>query len=256
MTSQVIEGRAWTRRRWALAVGAVIGVQVLLILLLENRSSAVPRKTYAAADIRWVDHISLAPLAVGDPTLFVFPHAEGFSGEGWLNRSYSPQLNAPVLTEPPRLLALSAETLGASFREFVASNVVPTFAAVSSAAPAIDAPVPFAMPTVAAKSELRIEGGLKDRRLLAEPQLHPWTNSELLTNTIVQVLVNGRGDVVSSNLRQSCGLKAADDFALNFCQTARFEPIGSAATAVAFGTMTFVWQTLPPPATNAVPPIQ
>ena len=83
---------------------------------------------------------------------------------------------------------------------------------------------------IAARSTLRLAGGLANRRLLNPPELRAWPASDLLTNSVVQVLVNADGNVMSLNLLAGSGSPKADQFALevgqrrrasNRCATAR-----------------------------------
>jgi hypothetical protein len=254
MTQDVIKASVWTRRRWLTAVGLVLGFQVLLISLLERHSHGMSRKTVAALEVHWLKDISLVSLAVNDPTLFVLPHREGFSGGAWLNKVYSPNFRAPAWTEAPRLLALSAETLGASFGEFVAANSQHSFQAIAAEAPALDMPEHNAFTMPPTESKLELEGSLKRRRLLAPPDLQSWTNADVLTNSIVQLFVNARGNVIQSVLLQGCGLKDADDLAMKLSKAARFEPITDDANSATVGKMIFEWKTVPP-MTNGVPAI-
>lgn len=254
MTSGTLEARTWSRRRWWSVVALILAAQALLIFFLEARSPVGPRKpALASPSIRWLNEVSLRSLAVSDPTLFVLPHREGFSGEGWLNRTYTPTFLAPSWTEPPRLLKLSADTLGASFKQFIAANSSPPFQVVPKREPSLSIPERIFLPTPPPVTTAEIHGPLHERRLLTPLKLEPWPSADLLTNSIVQVLVNDRGYVLSTMLRQSSGFKPADDRALEMSKTARFEPLPK--NNLALGTILFEWPTAPP-VTNAPPAIQ
>jgi hypothetical protein len=260
MTSAPVETQAWSRQRWWIAIALVLALQTALVFVLENRSPAVPRKTATTPVIHWQETVSFAPLAVSDPTLFVLPHREGFSGEAWLDKIPPLDFTPLEWTEPPRWLALAASTLGANFKDFMAANASPPFQTLATIEPPRISPELFPMETAPMQSTLRIEGGLSKRRLLSTPQLQAWANADLVASSVVQLLVDAQGHTFSAVLLSpGSGLKAADDRALELAEAAEFEPIASsgpnteinAASNLTLGTMTFVWQTLPMPATNA-----
>jgi TonB family protein len=106
-------------------------------------------------------------------------------------------------------------------------------------------------------SRIRIEGDLAKLRLLTPVHLPPQTNADVLPDTKVQMMVDARGRVLSPVVVTSCMNPDTDKTALDFAETARFEPIKAAAIGtvipdkITFGTMVFEWQTVPPAATNA-----
>jgi len=121
---------------------------------------------------------------------------------------------------------------------------------------------PASLPLSPEQSRLRVEGGLAGRRLLATLDLPAWQHSDVLTNTIVQVLVNAEGRPVSVTLLPpGSGLTTADDHALAQARTARFEPASAGGQEgqplppplahLAWGSLVFEWHTLPLPPTNA-----
>jgi hypothetical protein len=262
MTSAPVETQAWSRQHWWMAIALVLALQAALVFVLENRSPAVPRKTIATPVIHWQETVSFEPLAVSDPTLFVLPHREGFSGEAWLDKIPPLDFLPAEWTEPPRWLAVSASTLGASFKDFIAANASPPFQTIATIEPPRIAPELFPMETAPMQPTLRIEGGLSKRRLLSTPPLQPWPSADLLTNSIVQLLVDAQGHTFSAVLllRHSSGPQAdADDRALDLAKAAEFEPVATGGSgpsmnetdALTLGIMIFEWVTLPMPATNA-----
>ncbi len=109
-------------------------------------------------------------------------------------------------------------------------------------------------------SALRIQGELARRRLLAPLDLPPQTNNDVLGDSVVQVLVDADGNVLSATLLPpGSGLATADKDALNFAKSARFEPLNregpassvNSGTNLTLGDMVFQWQTMPPPVTNS-----
>jgi hypothetical protein len=123
---------------------------------------------------------------------------------------------------------------------------------------------PESLPQAAGPTQslLRLEGGLAGRRLVQPIKLKPWPFKEILTNSVVQVVVDAQGQPVSVPvLLSSSGCPAADDYALGQARAARFESVsrkgpGTMPDPVAhlsWGRLVFVWQTLPLPPTDAPP---
>ena len=255
MITTPVETQGWSRQRWWLTILSVLLLQAALVVLLENPSPDQPRPPVRPPAIHLRESISLIPLAVNDPTLFVLPHREGFSGGAWLNQMFAPNFSPADWTEPLRWLKLSADNLGGNFREFLAANAAPEFQTIPSVEPAFTTPRLFAMPEPPAQSVFQIDGNLAHRRLLAPPELRAWTNADLLTNSVVQLLVNAAGNPVSTVLLSGSGSTEADQFALAFARAAQFEPSAAAAENLTIGTMIFRWTTLPLTVTNGIGPI-
>ena len=252
MTDVQVETAPWSRRRWLLTIAFVLLAQAALIFLLEKSSSATPRKTVAVPLIHLREHLSLEPLAVSDPTLFVLPHQRGFSGEAWLNHAPTNNYQPADWTEPATNWPLATASLGANFEEFINANTAPQFETIATFEPARRAPGFFPSPALPLPSSLRIEGALAQRRLLTMPELRAWESTELVSNSMVQVLVDAPGRVISAvRLSPAGGLKQpeADARALELARAAQFAPATNEALTV--GTLLFEWQTLPVPATNA-----
>jgi len=197
-------------------------------------------------------------LALQDPTLFVLPHRDNFSGEAWLK--IPAQEFAPTnWTEPALPLPLSPKELGAAFATFMGTNVAPRFhPRIGSALDGADLG-PEPMEAIGNSSTLKVEGDLAHLHLLTLLRLPPQTSADLLTNTVVQVLVDAQGYPFSAVVLTGSGSPAADNDALALAKTVRFEPKQAAALGtvppdtMTLGKLIFEWQTLPPPPTNAPP---
>jgi TonB family protein len=259
MNSVSIELRPWPRSLWWMAIAFVLTFQIALVFWLSERSPRAPPRALAAPVFHLSPGESDELLALEDPTLFVLPHHEGFSGQTWL-RIPAQDFHPADWSEPPCWLPLPVQQLGTSFRSFAQTNTFPPFQTVVM--PPLALTVPELSPTgpFAAPSTLKIEGDLARRRLLSPLELKSWPNPDLLTNTIVQLLVDSQGNTVSATVLQPGSGKAeADQLALELARSARFEPAGPAgphkaehtAADLTLGTMIFEWQTLPP--TNATP---
>ncbi len=253
MTDALVEPGPWSRRRWRLTIAFVMLLQFGLIYLLEKIPSVGLRKLVAVPQIHLRERVFLEPLALSDPTLFVLPHVRGFSGEAWLNRAPVLQYQPADWTEPPRVLSLATAGLGAHFKEFLAANTPPHLETLATLEPPRATPAEFVAANAATpSSSFRIEGALAQRRLLATPELRARESAELLGNSVVQVLVDAAGRVVSTVLLSPGGgpeQQLAGARALDVARTLRFAPDLDAGVMV--GTLTFEWQTLPPTPTDA-----
>src|SRR5207245_1360307 len=163
--------------------------------------------------------------AVSDPTAFALPNAHGFSGAAWL--TFAPlTYQLTDWTEPPRWLALDERHLGQAFAAFVATNASPPLLIADKPLPRLTASAVYApadpLPT---QSVLRLEDDLARRPLVAPMPLPSWPHTDVLTNSIVQLLVDAEGQTLSAVLLATSGLSEADDYALKLAGGARFQPL-------------------------------
>ena len=253
MTDAPVQMPTWSRQRWCVAIVFVLMLQAALVFLLERHSTVTRRKTVVVPLVRLRENIALETFAVSDPTVFVLPHQRGFSGEAWLNNLPSLDFQPAEWTEPPRTLSFASGALDANFQELVAANSTSPFETIATIEPAWSVPLSDPVETVRAESTLRIEGPLAQRLLLTPPQLPAWPSADLVTNSVVQLLVDAQGRAISPVLlAPGIRLKKqeeADNTALEMAKAAQFESVAPGTLTV--GTMTFEWQTLPPASTNA-----
>jgi hypothetical protein len=201
---------------------------------------------------------SLAELsAVSDPTAFALPNAHGFSGAAWL--TFAPlAYQLTDWTEPPRWLALDERHLGQAFAAFVATNTSPPLLIADKPLPrlTVSAVYPPADPP-STQSVLRLEDDLARRPLVAPRPLPSWPHTDVLTNSIVQLLVDAEGRTLSAVLLAASGLSDADNYALKLAGGARFQPLRrpdgrpDVTGPLSWGKMIFQWHTIALPATNA-----
>lgn len=261
MTAVSSELHSWSRPKWAAMILLVLALQVACIYFLSNRSPILPRATVTTPMLRLMGDGSeeLQWLSLRDPTLFVLPHEHGFSGQAWLR--IPPLVYHPFeWREPLRWLQLPAEELGAFFTNLVRSETVAPIQFDAKPKPEITAPDVALISLTRAPTRLRVRGELAGRHLVKPLKLPTQTNGDILGNSVVQVLVDGNGNVLSATLLPpGSGLAAADQEAVNLAKSARFEPLDhgetdaleSSGTNLTLGDMVFQWQTLAPPMTNA-----
>ncbi len=253
------EPRPWSRRRWGSLIVLVFALHVGLIFAFSERKPVMPRKPVVAPLRLVADQGEL--LALGDPTLFALPHPRSFAASAWLA---VPQVEfAPFKwTEGPRFLSLPTEQLGATFAQFMQTNVFAQFEFVTLPAPEIVLPASpplFGPPT---KSELRVLDDLGKRRLLNPPELPSQPFNDLLSNSVVRVQVDAAGNIFSPTLLlPGSGSKLADQRAVELTRTLRFSPLAQPSLISAdpvghltSGTLVFEWHTVPLPPTNAPAP--
>ena len=251
--------RGTSRLKLWLAIAVVFAAQVALTFWLGNPPPVKHFQPSAVPMVNVADDRSRDLLAINDPTLFILPHRDNFSGDAWLKmepRKFSPT----NWTEPARPLELAKEQLGAAFVAFMQTNRPPPFqpriessfdTAEAGAAPLAPISVP---------SRMFVEGDLAKLRLLTPLHLPPQTNSDLLTNTVIRMVVDAQGYPFSSVIWERSGKDDADAMALtNFSREVRFSPPEAEAlrtiptNKMISGKLVFEWQTVPPAPTNASP---
>ncbi len=256
--------RRWPRRRWVLLIVLVFAAHVGLIAAFNDRTPIPARPETGVPQLRQVVGAD-EWLSLTDPTLFVLPHPQGFTGAAWRE---IPRLDLPVFawTESPRWLDLPVEQLGQDFARFMGTNIFAGLQLEPNPPPPLSAPTPAPEPALPSRSTLRLEGDLAHLRLLNPPDLPTWPVADLIASSRVQVRVDASGGVLSAVLLPSenplegpSRYPDADTLAVRIARTSRFErlpllPSNGAPNPLAqvtWGRMIFEWQTVPPPPTNA-----
>jgi hypothetical protein len=255
-------GGAWSRQHWLALVALVLALHVGLIFAFGRRHPPTPRA------VTNVPALGLAGsgewLALNDPTLFALPHREDFVGP-----ALEPQrleFHQRDWSERPRWLPLPADALGVVFSQFMQTNRFANARLELKSPPRWSVP-PGIQPAPAQNSTLQIQGGLARRPLFNPPKLPSWPDTDLIAPSMVQVLVDAAGNIVSAVLLPSDNLAgadvihdpAADQYALAFARVAHFAPLpdvnvnvtANPASHLTFGRLIFNWHTVPPAATNA-----
>jgi len=260
MTALEVQPTRWSRRRWLTTIGVVMAGQVILIFLVSNR--VAPRPSHPTQRNRF--EMVTEPAAqqrlgelpwLDDPARFALVSQHGFSGPIWLSLPRF-QHQAMEWSEPPRWLTQDVSRLGAAFA-FAPGAGTPSPVA-SEKPPASFGGLPAFTTPIITNSTLRVEGPIARRRLLTPFDLPAWPHTDILLPTLVQVVVDPQGTVVSailmggaSLLGGGSGLAAADRRALELARAARFEPFAPDATnsGLTWGVMMFQWQVVTPPKT-------
>jgi hypothetical protein len=266
MNTVALEPLRWSRRRWLYTIAAVFAFQAIFVFALGRRERPVPQRPPFPTLVDLVPddlpgHHPASFSGMDDPTLLALPNLRGFSGSAWLR--FAPLEYQPgEWSDAPNWLTLDDPSLGEAFSRYLAANETGPPQVADKPLPSLLRYEPiFPNDPVPARSRFRVEGPLAGRRLLAAPPLLSWEHSELLSNSVVRVTVDGAGSSFSAVLLTESGFPAADQYALGFARELRFQPLardqgpGDNPGALTWGRLIFQWHTLPlPPANGAIAP--
>ncbi len=241
---------SWSPWQWLIGIALIFGLHVVLFHFLAKREPQQVRALRNTATVQLADPLP-DTLALSDPTLFALPHPRGFAAFTWLQTTLV--TNTPFRwTEAPRLLALPVDELGATFLKLAEKSrlPMPEIAFIPPAVPSVIAAID--LPPTRTNSVLRLDEVFATRPLRQPyPSLPLQPPSESLTNTVVQVLVNPRGQVVSASIVPSHPGNRSTEVEQTALQIARrlwFHPVPE-STPPLLGRVIFEWATTPP--TNA-----
>lgn len=217
------------RSRWIWGFVFLFLAHAALVFWLGDRSRPRPFGAspepfiYIAGDERAQREV-IGRMRVLDPTVFALPTAIGFSGKAWLNFTRQAE-SASRWSEPAEPLPMRANDVGDTLSAFVITNR-------PSDRPLLDnlrtfSPTELDLPSdpIATRSSFKIRGPLAARKLIAMAALPSVPQADLLTNSIIDILVNGDGIVESTLLVGECGIKSLDEKALAAVGMLRFEPL-------------------------------
>jgi hypothetical protein len=244
------EPQRWSAGRWWGVITVVFCGQLALIFWLSDRTPLRPRPAAPAPILRLAGQASTGLLELSDPTLFALPHRHGFAGLAWLSAP-PPELPGFSYTSAPEWLSLSLPRPGTAFNRFIQTNVFAVSQLPANPEPEAGRSEPVLLPPARERSEVRVEGELATRQRLTPVGLPSWPHTELLTNSVVQMVVDADGRPVSVVLLQTNGLREADLAALARARSARFAPLrggGAGRTNrladLSWGSLVFEWHTV------------
>jgi hypothetical protein len=241
-------GGNWSGSRWFAVILLAFAAQAGFILTFGENRPPAPRTIMNVPKLRLANAADELP-SLNDPTLFALPQQRDFAAAGCLKM---PEVNPPSfrLTESPRWLVLSADSLGAAFGEFLQTNFFVGHRLDFKPTPELSAPGLPVETAVALNSTMQIEGELAQRQLPSQISLTNWPYADVIAPSKVQVLVDAAGNVVSTVLLPpDIGFTAADYYdaanqrALEIARGLRFTP----SSSLTFGRIIFNWRTMPPP---------
>jgi hypothetical protein len=259
--------RKWTWVHWTAATAIVFLAHVALIYLFSNRQPPPAPPIRKVPSLALTDESSGDLLSLNSATLFALPDRNGFAGLMW---TALPPLPFTRLdwTEPPRFLPMLTNELGAGLSDYVQTN---KFAGIHFE---FNLPPPLAIPAIPVESPfdtnstLQVQGEIVARPLRNSVELPLWPRNDVIAPSVVQVLVNAAGNVVSAvllppeNLSDSSATQdiEANQYAVRVARGAQFAPLtptdasveASPAAHLAIGQLVFNWQTVPVITTNAL----
>lgn len=252
----------WPGRRWIALVAIVFLCHVLLLFLASEGGVPKRRPEPSPTPIRLVDRADsriTELLNLHDPALFAFCHPHNFSGTAWFKQR-TIQYRMTNVTEPARGLALQPVGLGGNFSTYVAREMARPVH-ISQKAPPVVAPISVA-PATDFASRLVMEGAVQKRTPVTPVTLPVQVHDNVLSNSVVRVIVDEAGQTISAVLLAGCGLPRADDMALQIAKAIRYhrvtqQPLEGAPPSLVgsgrwdMGNLIFDWATVPPPSTNA-----
>jgi len=240
-------GEGWSRTRLLTLIALVFAAHIAFIFAFGEKQEIVPRAVINVPTLKLADD-SDELLALNDPALFALPNPKDFASAVWLKM---PDVKQPSFrwTETPHWLPLSAEGLGAAFSQFMQTNYFAGYQLNFKPQPKLSEPILPIEPALAQNSTLQIAGELAQRRLLNEINPPSLPYNDVIAPSVVQVLVDAAGDVVSAvllpsenSLEAASHYDAADQRALELARAARF----ALSPRLTFGKLIFNWHTVPP----------
>jgi hypothetical protein len=219
-------------------------LQGLIIWLLDSRWPVGARAPKSSTTFQLLagtpaDQTLATSWMTADPTLFALVSAHSFSGPVWLNY---PRVAHRLVDwmEAPQWLAPRLDQLGAVFGEVSRIQTGLPSLATEKPLPRL-AELRVASTLMAKQSTVRVEGALAARPLVTSLALPVWSYSEILTASEVQVKVGEDGRTFSPVLLAGCGLKIADEAAVELARMARFQPTSAAVPGGGAGPESYTW---------------
>jgi TonB family protein len=264
MTAAGAEPQPWHPLRWWILFLLVLLGQLGFIFWLGERQPIVPRPAREAPELNLITEGNEELLALLDPTLFALPSERGFAGMAW-RKSSQPALQELDWSAPTWWLLPDTNRLGTPFPPSRNTDFLAARRSAPMPEPELRLPQVSPPPANFVQSTLRIESQPPETRLESAVALPSWparsaggTEADLLTNSLVQVVLNTEGRPISATLLSGSGSSAADDYALGQARAAQFTPaaVGEMSQAgdsplsrLRWVQLIFEWHTLP--VTNA-----
>lgn len=237
----------WSRARWIGSILLFFLIQLGFLYVVMDRplSDSILRGPRIIARVipgSLTEERMSQGVFASDPLLFPLASQHGFSGAGWMTVN-RPDYDIPAEIEPPQWLALKTDTLG-RVPPASAKSELP-FELGQQSTPQTEA-LPVFVPAVLPHTNtvVRVDANLRERAVGLPMKLPAWPNVEVLSNSVVDVAVNGAGEVIARRLAAPSGSKDADHAALEKAKLLRFRPLNAVGTI--WGQAIFEWATTEP----------
>lgn len=179
-----------------------------------------------------------------NPTLFAMASPKGFSGKTWLKVKMPAHQFYEWQGEIFWLQPVT-ERFGKELANLLLPLKLESQIAVFESAPNVT-PVNDDNPPMPGKSSrIKVEGEIATRPILFTPEIPPIYSNDIYPPTIVSVVVDNNGFIISSAVTGESGFLKADSLAVELAKKIRFAPVksrnGKTNFEPQFGKIIFEW---------------
>jgi len=182
-----------------------------------------------------------------NPSGFAMANPNGFSKIAWLQVKQYPH-NYYEWKEEPFWLQPIASLLGNEVTNLLRLNKPTPQVTIFETPPKLLSISRAEVPSPLPKSTFTIEGNISKRTLIYAPELPLFECSNVFSSSVVYVVINNDGFVLSPILVNESGFPPADSAAIELAKKFRFEPIKSENNKLMpqFGKIIFNWRFVKP----------
>lgn len=237
---------AWSRARWIISITGFFLLQFVFLYVVMDRplsdSLRGPRIVARLIPGSFSEDRMSQNVFATDPLLFPLASQHGFSGAGWMTVN-RPDYSFPDEIEPPQWLALKTDRLGRIAPAQPKAEV--PFELGQQSTPQTEA-LPVFVPPVLPQTNtvVRVDAKLSERAVGLPMKLPALPSDKVLSNSVVDVAVNGAGQVIACRIAAQSDSKEADREALHKAKLLRFRSLNAVGTI--WGQAIFEWATTEP----------
>jgi hypothetical protein len=234
----------WSLGRWLVLIGGFFIFQFGFAYIVADRPighSELKDQHFIARTVPGIltEGRLSQTLFTSDPLLFPLASQHGFSGPGWMTVSRN-DYQFPEEIEPPHWLAMNNASLG----RFAPAQPKPElpFQLGQQSTPQTEALPVFIAPVLPRTNSLaRVDTKLENRAVGLPLKLPARPSDKVLKNSVVDIAVNGAGEVIARRLASRSGSDTADHDALEHAKLLHFRPLNAIGTI--WGQAIFEWET-------------
>jgi TonB family protein len=244
----------WSWNQLVRVAGGVLLLELILVFSLSRPASPLRAPEAFPGALVWHGEESDFVLSqwLPDPVVFARVVAQGFSGPLWLSAQAIDSVKGTPVHQGLRTSAKFPQSLRPKLDEVAPTEprdpgprLTAMWFAPEPSPRTWRAPQSFGLE----RSFFRLGEGLIGWQIELNETPPVWTNAHLLAPTVVQVLVNPQGLLLSATLEPpGSGLPAADQEALRLVRQARFvaPPDRPLSSPLHWGRVELVWHTVAP----------